>query len=57
MRYRGVKIKVIEVDYNNFDNISFKYGRTLIIYVNKGLSSQKKSRLLHKVIRETRLKA
>ena len=56
MRYKGVRIKIIEVNYN-FDNIAFKYAKTLILYVNKGISPRKKSRLLHKMLKETRLKA
>lgn len=51
MNYKGVKIKIIEVGYD-FEYKVFKYGRNLIMYINRDLSLKHKSKILHKAIRE-----
>lgn len=51
MKYRGKKIKIIEVGYD-FEYKVFKYGVNLLIYINKNISEKHKSKILHKSIRE-----
>ncbi|MBU3087460.1 hypothetical protein KPL42_03030 [Clostridium gasigenes] len=51
MRYKGVKIKIMEIGYN-FEYRIFTYGRNLIIYINDDMSQKHKSKILHRAIRE-----
>ncbi|MPN64814.1 hypothetical protein SDC9_212591 [bioreactor metagenome] len=48
-RYNGLRIIMKEV--SSFEYFATKSGSTLLIYVNKDLSNDEKSKVLHKSIR------
>lgn len=48
-RYNGLKVIIKEV--YSFDYFATKYGHTLLLYINKNLSKGKKSKILHKAIK------
>lgn len=53
VRYKGIKIKVISVEFN-FDFVSFYYPNNIIIYVNKNINKQQINNIMHDSIRKAR---
>lgn len=54
MNYKGIRIIIRLVDYENFKHADFKYGNNIIIYFHKSLSYKNRSDLLHKILKKAR---
>lgn len=54
LKYKGIRIIIRLVDYENFKHADFKYGNNIIIYFHKSLSYKNRSDLLHKILKKAR---
>jgi len=54
VNYKGTRIILKFVDFENFKYVDFKCGNSLIIYLHKNLSAKDRSKLLHKILKKAR---
>ena len=54
IKYRGFKILIKLVKYNEFKYASFNYGKNIVVLFNTSIDRKERSDLLHKIIKKAK---